>query len=276
MIIVDLAVISLTMSFIILLLLLFSSIFGKRYRAKYRYVAWLIVALRLLVPARFDMTTAPLVFEEPDALSMPIISTAPSADYEDGNAQNQNADGIQNAQNTELMVLEKDDVHKDDRFVISLSNLLTAVWAAGAAVFLTYHLAVLALFNTKVKKSAVHLKDNVYVSDLIESPMMTGFFKKRVLIPDVSLSDRELELILLHENAHAKRGDMWYKLILVAANAMHWFNPFVYLMVKSANRDLEYSCDDTVTGNMTPEEKKEYSLTLLRFMRHATKKEEQI
>jgi len=171
--------------------------------------------------------------------------------------------------------VDKGEVKKDKSVVISLSQILTIVWSAGAIVFLAYHITVLALFNAKVKKGAVNLKDNIYISSLIESPMMTGFFKKRVLIPDVPLSERELELILLHENAHAKRGDMWYKLILVAANAMHWFNPFAYLMVKMANRDLEYSCDDTVTGQMTPDEKKEYSLTLLRFMYHDTKKEEQ-
>ncbi|MBE6570986.1 MAG: M56 family metallopeptidase [Ruminococcaceae bacterium] len=275
MIIVDLAVISLTMSLIILLLLLFSSILGKRYKAKYRYIAWLLVALRLLVPARFDMTTAPLVFEEPDALSRPIISTTPNNEYTDKTDQLPENDRSQNSENSELSILDKGEVKKDKSVVISLSQILTIVWSAGAIVFLAYHITVLALFNAKVKKGAVNLKDNIYISSLIESPMMTGFFKKRVLIPDVPLSERELELILLHENAHAKRGDMWYKLILVAANAMHWFNPFAYLMVKMANRDLEYSCDDTVTGQMTPDEKKEYSLTLLRFMYHDTKKEEQ-
>lgn len=273
--IIDLAVISLTMSLISLLLILFSDIFGKRYKAKYRYIAWLIVALRLLVPVRFDFDTAPITFQEPDILSKPIAQAPENSDdithlphYEPSGEIYEGA---------EIYIpSEKTHEKQDKAYVLSVAQILTIVWSAGVVVFLSYHLIVLAAFNFKVKKRIVHLKDNIYKTTLIESPMMTGFFKKRILIPDIQLSDRELELILLHENAHARRGDIWYKLILVCANAMHWFNPIVYLMTHRANRDLEYSCDDLVTKGMTAEEKKEYSLTLLRFMHKNTKKEEKI
>ncbi len=268
--IIDLAVITITMSAVCLLLLLFSDIFGKRYKAKYRYVAWLIVAIRLLVPARFDIVFAPIVFEQPQILSQPLINSE-SAEETKLPSYIESGEIYEDA--TIYVPTQTPGAEEKKTFTVSVAQLLTAIWATGAVIFLAYHFIVLAAFNSKIKKSLCHIKDNIYKSALIESPMMTGFFRKRILIPDEELSERELELVLLHENAHAKRGDMWYKLILVAANAMHWFNPIIYLMVRRANRDLEYSCDDLVTKNMTDEEKKEYSMTLLRFMRKNAKKE---
>ena len=32
---------------------------------------------------------------------------------------------------------------------------------------------------------------------------------------------------------------MLFKLVLLAANAMHWFNPVVYLMLRQADEDIE-------------------------------------
>ncbi len=262
--IIDIAVISLTLSVIILLLILFSDIFGKRYKAKYRYIAWLILSLRLLVPARFDLGNAPISFEEPDVLSQPIISSPREDDT--SSPSHYETTGKTYDQAEIYVPAEKNSEGENKVFVFSLSQILTAIWAIGAVVFLLYHFIVLFSFNSKIKKNLICVKDNIYKTPLIESPMMTGFFKNLILVPDVDLSDRELELILLHENAHAKRGDMWYKLLLVVANAVHWFNPIVYLMAKHACRDLEYSCDDIVTKDMGADEKKEYSLTLLRFM----------
>ena len=270
--IIDIAIISLTMSVIILFLIIFSDLFGKRYKAKYRYIAWLILSLRLLIPLRFDLVNAPISFEEPDVLSQPIIngsfddSTPPSSYYE--------ANGKIYDEAEIYVPVEKHAEGENKTIVLSLSQTLTVIWAIGAVLFMLYHFIILFIFNSKIKKSLIRIKDNIYKTPLIESPMMTGFFRNLILIPDVELSDRELELILLHENAHAQRGDMWYKLLLVIANAVHWFNPIIYLMTRHACRDLEYSCDDIVTKDMSADEKKEYSLTLLRFMHKNKHKKE--
>ena len=58
--------------------------------------------------------------------------------------------------------------------------------------------------------------------------MMTGFVKPRILLPDADFTTDELRLILKHELVHYKRRDLWYKGLVLAANAIHWFNPAVY------------------------------------------------
>ena len=110
---------------------------------------------------------------------------------------------------------------------------------------------------------------------LIISPFLNKYYSARwcyfvpkILLPSTDYSNNELVIVLKHELTHFKRGDIWYKLLLIIANSIHWFNPFVYLMAKAANRDLEYSCDDVVVKNSDINFRKEYSLTILKTMQN--------
>ena len=101
------------------------------------------------------------------------------------------------------------------------------------------------------------------VGKTAQSPMMTGFFKPILLLPDLNYSDPDLKLILKHELIHYKRRDIWYKLLLICANAVHWFNPFVYLMTVMANKDAEMACDSELIRDSDATFRKQYSETIL-------------
>ena len=60
-----LAEISLTMSAVILLLLALGPLLARRYAARWRYWAWLVVAVRLLVPVNLSLPRAPVQLEAP-------------------------------------------------------------------------------------------------------------------------------------------------------------------------------------------------------------------
>ena len=53
-------------------------------------------------------------------------------------------------------------------------------------------------------------------------------------------------MIFRHELMHYRRRDSWYRLFLLFTLSVHWFNPFLYLMVDSATEDLESACDRSV------------------------------
>ena len=74
--------------------------------------------------------------------------------------------------------------------------------------------------------------------------MIIGLFRPTLLLPHEGYQKIDLEVIIRHELVHFKRNDLWFKLLLVCANAVHWFNPVIYLMVREANRDIEISCDE--------------------------------
>ncbi|WP_279386547.1 M56 family metallopeptidase [Candidatus Cryosericum odellii] len=88
-----------------------------------------------------------------------------------------------------------------------------------------------------------------------------------MLLPDMDYSDTGLHMILKHELVHYKRGDIWYKLLMICANAVHWFNPLVYLVVTASNQDLEMSCDSAVIQDADTASRKQYSETILAAVR---------
>ena len=70
--------------------------------------------------------------------------------------------------------------------------------------------------------------------------MIVGAIKPTLLLPELELTAEQLSLVFRHELIHYRRRDIWYKLLLMLANAIHWFNPMVWLMVYAADRDLSF------------------------------------
>ena len=84
-----------------------------------------------------------------------------------------------------------------------------------------------------------------------------------LLLPHEGYDLNDLRYILRHELCHLKRRDMLLKLVLLAANALHWFNPVVYLMLRQADEDIELACDSAATDGLDRAERAAYSRTLL-------------
>lgn len=98
------------------------------------------------------------------------------------------------------------------------------------------------------------------------SPMVTGFLKPILLIPkwtvDV-LSDEQMRIVFIHEYIHLKRGDRFVNLGLILLCAMHWFNPFVWVMASAIRKDIENVCDEQVLKTMDSNNPGVYGKTLL-------------
>lgn len=167
--------------------------------------------------------------------------------------------------------------------IITLQKLLFIVWVLGAISFFLYHIISYFIFKRKIKPYCSNLDSDILYElldnmgirsesrllkcSIISSPMMIGFLKPIILLPDTKYSKNELAIILRHELTHYKRRDIWYKFLLIIANSIHWFNPFVYLMTRQANKDIEYSCDDTVVKNTDINFRKKCSMTILNAIR---------
>ncbi len=101
----------------------------------------------------------------------------------------------------------------------------------------------------------------------VGSPFLSGIFRPTVYLPDVALSEAELHAALKHELTHCKRHDLLLKQIQQILAALHWFNPFVRLMLKQTEIFCELSCDEAVVSDMNREERKLYGITILKLMR---------
>lgn len=151
------------------------------------------------------------------------------------------------------------------------------IWAAGSIILLMLNfkryknfkhfiLQNHRIYNTEQSNTKVVISVNA------KSPMAMGFLKPIVILPDVHYKERELALILSHEHTHIKRGDPLIKLILIIAKAVHWFNPFIYLLSGQLNDYCELSCDEKVVQKMDTESRRSYSEMILSMLDYGVNK----
>ena len=160
------------------------------------------------------------------------------------------------------------------------------VWTVGAIIFVAKNLIAYAVFSVKSKKTlseadgellltynklcenmGVKGAPKLYVNSVSQSPYCAGYFRKRIVIPNVSLAENEICGILSHELCHHIRKDVWFKLLSVFANAVHWFNPLAYVAAERFDREIEHCCDAAVLKMKTEEEAMEYGKTILNVAR---------
>ena len=155
------------------------------------------------------------------------------------------------------------------RYYYDIERYLPFITAAYAAGFLYYSAKLLLArsainqiknnirsndaLQTQVSKFAVVLsiakEIRVGLSQRIDVPCVTGFFKPLILLPvniATTLSVEEIEMILLHELAHIKRNDYLVNLAQQTISVMLFFNPFLHLVNNLINREREISCDNVV------------------------------
>ena len=275
---------SLLGALVIAALLAAKPLWKERYRAGTRCWLWLALAVFLLLPIDFSVKDAPVQVEKPKDYTVFVgadKTTVMQTDHlfgdmaaQSGQTSTQVRDAI-NARpvtNPEL---------KTTRY-IPVTSILFWCWAAGAAAFVIWQGAVLAAFRRTVRRwrRAVAREDylalldetarelnvrapEMIVCEAVTTPAVTGVFRPTLLLPHEQYDTRALRFILRHELCHLKRRDMLFKLVLLAANAMHWFNPMACLLLRQADEDIELACDSAATQRMEKLERADYSRTLL-------------
>ena len=144
-------------------------------------------------------------------------------------------------------------------------TIASGIWAA-VAVALLLAVCVLYLLSQKELRTAVRIKGNLYSSDLLQSPVLAGLLRPRIILPtSLDPQSTECRMILTHENTHRRRLDNLWRLLALCVTCLHWFNPLVWVMLKLFLTDMELACDETVIRAYTTEERKVYANTLLDF-----------
>ena len=96
----------------------------------------------------------------------------------------------------------------------------------------------------------------------IHTPMLMGFLHPVILLPE-DIPAGSLEAALAHELTHLKHRDTWYMLLMTLARCVHWFNPLVWLMVRTARRDMELCCDYDLLNGQGEEARRAYGRAIL-------------
>jgi beta-lactamase regulating signal transducer with metallopeptidase domain len=277
--------ISITMAAVIGLLLLLVPVWQKRYSAKWRKLIWLIIAVRLLVPFSIELPTAPVQMNV-DMHEAVVLSTQPVY-----TVQNTPMPATPNKIDTPSDIVVNTTVNTttptvtiEKGILLDRGTVLFAIWLLGLLAFTIYHIVQYRRFYGKIMASVKPLEDSdelleragadmglqrypaVLLSGNVHSPMLIGFRAPTIVLQYKLYGENELVMILRHELTHYKHYDLWYKLILLCANALHWFNPLVWMMNRQAGRDVEQVCDDYVVTGQDMDYRKAYSMTILNTM----------
>ena len=296
---------TLPMALVIAVLLAAGPLLGRRFTAKWRYWAWLLIAVRLLLPVGITLPqpvvtlpqpqgefTYPVSREEPAPTEpAPVgdpIQVVPGAAENDPYQQIETGMTAPTGPSAETPKPAEPAITPTPAGTRSIP-VMEAVgwcWAAGTALFLLWQLGSYLALRAKLSRSRRPLTDEAILAVLekesaaagrqkplpvytaaVGSPMIVGAIKPTLLLPELELSTEQLSLVFRHELIHYRRRDIWYKLLLMMANAIHWFNPMVWLMVYAADRDLELSCDEAVVAGRDEAYREEYGRCLLAVVR---------
>ena len=275
---------SLLGSLAILAMLVLKPLWRERYRAKTRCWLWLALAAFLLLPVDFSVKNAPVQAAPPKDYTLFVgtdKTAIQSTDNLFGDMAEKSGQSPAQVRDTIIQRPVTNPEQKTTRY-IPVTTILFYGYLAGAAAFLLYQGVSYALFRRTVRRwkrdvsradYAAMLSDTardlgvsapeMIVCEAISTPAVTGLLRPRLLLPHERYDVQELRYILRHELCHLKRRDMLLKLVLLAANAMHWFNPVVYLMLRQADEDIELACDSAATDDLDRAERAAYSRTLL-------------
>lgn len=263
--------VSLSTSAVIALVAAVQSLFGKKYSVKWRYYAWLIITLRLLLPFDFSIPEAPvnigvLYDTQNSAQALPDYTVKTALPQTKENFAPQNADIAA----VDTVKIPKELQSQKSFMLPDLRTVCTIIWFSGVMLYLLYNAVCYMIFRRRIKPLKYIDKSSrpyVAVCENINSPMLAGYKNPTILLPDTEYAEEELSFILAHENVHFRRKDLWYKLMLICACAIHWFNPFVHIMAHMANRDMELSCDEKVVSGRDISFRKKYSSAILNTAR---------
>ena len=275
---------SLLGSLAILAMLVLKPLWRERYRAKTRCWLWLALAAFLLLPVDFSVKNAPVQAAPPKDYTLFVgtdKTAIQSTDNLFGDMAEKSGQSPAQVRDTIIQRPVTNPEQKTTRY-IPVTTILFYGYLAGAAAFLLYQGVSYALFRRTVRRwkrdvsradYAAMFSDTardlgvsapeMIVCEAISTPAVTGLLRPRLLLPHERYDVQELRYILRHELCHLKRRDMLLKLVLLAANAMHWFNPVVYLMLRQADEDIELACDSAATDGLELPERAAYSRTLL-------------
>lgn len=243
----------LNMSFtasIVILFVLVARLLLKNASKNFSYALWSVVLFRLICPYSFESifsllpTKVTPISENIVYMTVPKIDTGISA--------------INNAVNTSLPAATPYASVNPLQIWMFLGR---TAWLMGIAILLLYSIVSLLRLHKQLR-NIVHIKENIYLAEGLETAFVMGLFRPKIYLP-TTLSMQEKRYIFLHEETHIKRFDHVVKFLSFLVLCLHWFNPLVWLAFFLSNKDMEMSCDEAVIKKMGNEVKKEYSSSLL-------------
>ena len=282
---VTLGGISLSMSAVIILMMVLKKPIKKKFTAGCRYILWSIIIIRLCIPISTNIL--------PDFITIPrdeVNQEVKESISVPSSEQVILQDEIPVTENTPNITLPTvNEAKHDEGFELTGEHVTIAlftVWALGALVFVTVtvfnYISNVRMLNKSLKSADSETENRyidicvsesikrippLYISPIARSPMLYGFLRPKVVLPDMEFEGSNLDCILRHELVHYQRYDLIIKLLSLIANAIHWFNPVIYMATVQHSYEMELSCDEAALEMRSASERLDYGSSMLEIVK---------
>ena len=206
---------------------------------------WLLVALRLLLPAR-------LTVESPVSLQQP--ESPPIQAYQELRQQEKVYVSAPPEQRLEMAGAAAAQG-------FALLDQLPAIWLTGVGCMALYMALSLLRMRWRLR-AAPRIQDNVYRCTDWSTPFVLGVLAPRIYVPE-TVSEQDFPQVLAHERCHIRRWDHVWKPLAFLLLAVNWFNPVLWAAYVLLGRDMERACDEMVLKNADAAQRAAYSRALV-------------
>lgn len=206
---------------------------------------WLLVALRLLLPARLTVES-PVSLQQPE--SPPILA------YQELRQQEKAYVSTPPEQRPEM-------AGPAAAQGFALLDQLPAIWLTGVGCMALYMALSLLRMRWRLR-AAPRIQDNVYRCTDWSTPFVLGVIAPRIYVPE-TVSEQDFPQVLAHERCHIRRWDHVWKPLAFLLLAVNWFNPVLWAAYVLLGRDMERACDEMVLKNADAAQRAAYSRALV-------------
>ena len=263
-----------------LILFLIKPVTKKVFSAGWNYYVWLIVLVVMILPVKIPIQQngAEQIHIVNEKSAYTVNTDTSKSEYNEIVEVPDIADNVTYADVEEIKPSAYETI-KD--FLIEKTDVIAYIWLIGVVVMLVLKISGYVMFLIKVRKNSevIHCSEITQytkrkvvtrVCGFISSPLMTGIIKPTLLLPEAQLTDEQMYNVFSHEMTHLKRNDILYKWFLNIVKCIHWFNPVIYLVGNTINKECEISCDIAVVDNMSKEEVVAYVDTIIALITSKT------
>ena len=279
---------------LLVIALLATLLLRRRLAARYQFLLWMVVCIRMLMP--FSVPSPISIHGPLEQFAIAMIS---GTSRSESPQPYQFSEDIQtNSESSPQTISEFMDMPRrehslpqtppapsiDWEFVVAAGVL--SLWSLGVVLLLSRGVIAHVRFALQVR-NCPPIEDHFVRSLLLEecdsvglrrpkvveaaflhSPAVFGFWKPTICLPmnlAAQLSEQELRWVLRHELAHIKRRDSLWLSIAFFMQAVHWFNPLAWLVSARLQALAEESADDVAVRNSQQDTWTDYARMLLHF-----------
>ena len=274
---------------IILLVKLLAILFKGQVSARWKYIIWLLIALSLCIPVRLPANLTLVDFKvqrssQQDSQKLKTTDHAVRSGESQKITETVSSSNSNRKSLTEIPKQKRTIMWESDKWMRSGAVIFCSVWMSVAVLklageLLAYYLSMrnlrrmslpvndpvsIQMYRDVCRKKCVRRVPELRQNAGLTTPLLAELFHTKLYLPATGYSAEERKLIFYHELTHYCHRDLWYKMLLRICASIYWFNPFLLIMLKEADKDIENLCDTAVVHGVNKKEHKLYRQLLLR------------